>query len=101
MVKGLISQLITIVNINPLGLSLASIILIRIFIGFTSSQMLFFKGWSPFSKQQWKLALEDLHTLLSLKVPERNIYQGLAGFTHVFGLLVFYGCHLRELHYLC
>jgi cytochrome b len=72
-----------------LGLSLASIVLIRILIGFTSSQILSFKGWSPFSKQQWTFALEDLHTLLSLKVPERDSHQGLAGLTHAFGLLVF------------
>ena len=72
-----------------LGLSLASIVFIRILMGFTSSQILSFKGWSPFSKQQWKFALEDLHTLLSLKVPERDSHQGLAGLTHAFGLLVF------------
>jgi cytochrome b561 len=72
-----------------LGLSLASIVLIRILMGFTSSQILSFKGWSPFFKQQWKFALEDLHTLLSLKVPERDSHQGLAGLTHAFGLLVF------------
>lgn len=72
-----------------LGLSLASIVLIRILMGFTSSQILSFKGWSSFFKQQWKFALEDLHTLLSLKVPERDSHQGLAGLTHAFGLLVF------------
>jgi cytochrome b561 len=42
-----------------LGLSLASMILIRILIGFTSSQILSFNDWSTFSKQQWKFALED------------------------------------------
>jgi len=72
-----------------LGLSLASMVLIRILIGFTSSQILSFKDWSPFSKQQWKFALEDLRTLLSLKVPERDRHQGLAGLTQAFGLLVF------------
>lgn len=72
-----------------LGLSLASMVLIRILIGVTSSQILSFKDWSPFSKPQWKFALEDLRTLLSLKVPERDRHQGLAGLTQAFGLLVF------------
>jgi cytochrome b561 len=72
-----------------LGLSLASMVLIRILIGFTSSQILSFKDWSPISKQQWKFALEDLRTLLSLKVPERDSHQGLAGLTQALGLLVF------------
>ncbi len=73
-----------------LGLSLACMMLIRIFIGFTPSQALSFKGWSPFSKQQWKSALKDFRTLLILKVPERGRHQGLAGLTQVFGLLVFF-----------
>jgi cytochrome b561 len=73
-----------------LGLSLAFIIFIRIFIGFTSTQVLSFKDWSPFSKQQWKFALEDLLTLLSLQVPERRRHQGLAGLTQAFGLLIFF-----------
>jgi cytochrome b561 len=73
-----------------LGISLAFMMLVRIFIGFTPSQALSFKGWSPFSKQQWKLALEDFRSLLGLRVPERDRHQGLAGLIQVFGLLVFF-----------
>ena len=73
-----------------LGLSLACMVVIRILIGLTPSQALSFNDWSPFSKQQWKFALEDLRTSLGLKVPERDRHQGLAGLTQVFGLLVFF-----------
>ena len=72
------------------GLSLASMMLIRILIGFTSSEALSFKDCSPFSKQQWKFAFEDFLTLLRVKVPERGRHQGLAGLTQIFGLLVFF-----------
>jgi len=72
-----------------LGLSLASIMLIRVIIGFTSSQTLSFKAWSPFSKQQRQYAIEDFRALLSLKVPNRGLHEGLAGITQAFGLLIF------------
>lgn len=72
-----------------LGLALAATMLIRICSGFTTSAALTFKGWSPFSKQQWQLALEDFRTLLRLKVPNRDRHQGLAGLTQAFGLIIF------------
>lgn len=62
-----------------LGLSLASMVLIRLLIGFTSAPILSFNYWSPFSKQQWTLALDDLRTLLSLKIPERDRYKKSLG----------------------
>ncbi len=72
-----------------LGLSLTAFILTRIFIGLTSSEALSFKQWSPFSRRQWRLALEDFRTLLRLHVPERDRHQGLAGLTQMFGLAIF------------
>ncbi len=72
-----------------LGLALAATMFIRICSGFANSAALTFKGWSPFSKQQWQLALEDFRTLLRLKVPERDRHQGLAGLTQAFGLILF------------
>jgi len=72
-----------------LGLSLASIMLIRIAMGFTHSQASSFKTWSPFSKQQWQYAIEDFRSLLTLKIPERERHDGLAGITQAFGLLIF------------
>lgn len=72
-----------------LGLSLALIMAIRISIGFTTAEALSFKRWSLFSKQQWKLALEDINTLLKFKTPERDRHQGMSGITQAFGLLIF------------
>jgi cytochrome b561 len=72
-----------------LGLSLASIILIRVAMGFTHSPALSFKAWSPFSKQQRQYVIDDFRSFLTLKIPKRDRHDGLAGFTQAFGLLVF------------
>ena len=72
-----------------LGLSLAAFILVRGLAGFTASESLSFKGWSPFSRQQRSLALEDFRTLLKLGVPERDRHQGLAGLVQALGLIIF------------
>jgi cytochrome b561 len=73
-----------------LGLSLASVILIRIVMGLTSSKALSFKEWSPFSKHQWQCAIHDFRTLLTLKIPNRSRHEGLVGITQAFGLLIFF-----------
>jgi len=72
-----------------LGLSLAFFMLLRISIGLTPLQPLSFKGWSPFSKAQLLLVMQDLRSLLGLKVPERERHGGLAGLTQAFGLILF------------
>lgn len=72
-----------------LGLSLGFVLLTRICIGFSTSQAMSFKGWSPFSRKQLGLALEDFRTLLKFGVPERDRHQGLAGLTQIVGLIIF------------
>lgn len=72
-----------------LGLSVAVMIVIRLIVGSTSSGALSFKDWSFFSIQQWKFALEDFRSLLSLNIPERGKHQGLSGITQAFGLFIF------------
>lgn len=72
-----------------LGLSLAAFMLVRICVGLSSSPSLSFKGWAPFSRFQLKLVLEDFRALITLKVPERDRHQGLAGITQAFGLILF------------
>ena len=72
-----------------LGLSLAAFIVIRIIIGSFSSGTLSFRGWSPFSRHQWQLALLDFRSLFKFQIPEHNHHQGLAGITQAFGLIVF------------
>jgi cytochrome b561 len=72
-----------------LGLSVAVMIAARLIVGSTSSGVLSFKDWTFFSRQQWKFALEDFRSLLSLNIPEREKHQGLSGITQAFGLFVF------------
>lgn len=72
-----------------LGLSLAAFMLVRLSIGLSSSSLLSFKGWSPFSRVQLKWVLEDFRSLLMLKIPERGKHEGLAGVTQAFGLILF------------
>ena len=72
-----------------LGLSLAAFMLVRGVVGFTTSEALSFKGWSPFSRHQRSLALEDFRTLMKLGVPERDRHQGLAGLVQASGLIIF------------
>jgi len=72
-----------------LGLSLAMFVLLRLSRGLIGSGPLRFSGWSPISRQQWKLALEDIGSLLRLRVPERGMHEGLAGLTQAFGIMIF------------
>ena len=72
-----------------LGLSLAMFVLVRLIGGMSSSDCMRFSGWSPFSPRQWRLALLDVRSLIRLRVPEREMHQGLSGLTQAFGLVVF------------
>jgi cytochrome b561 len=72
-----------------LGLSLTAFILLRIFRGFSGPEPMRFSGWSPFSSRQWSLALQDVRSLIQLRVPERGMHEGLAGLTQAFGLALF------------
>jgi len=72
-----------------LGLSLATFVLMRVIRGMLGSGPLRFSGWSPFSRDQWTRAREDLRSLLLFRIPDRGTHEGLAGLTQAFGLLVF------------
>lgn len=72
-----------------LGLSLAVFVLVRLYAGISGSGPMRFYGWSPFSSNQWKLTLEDVQSLIQLKVPERGMHEGLSGITQAFGLMLF------------
>lgn len=72
-----------------LGLSLATFVLLRLVRGVVGSGPLRFAEWSPFSRRQWALALQDASSLLRLRVPERGMHEGLAGITQACGLAIF------------
>jgi len=72
-----------------LGLSLATFILLRVIRGFRGSGPMRFSDWSPFSRRQWALGMQDVRSLLRFDVPQRGMHEGLAGLTQAFGLLLF------------
>jgi cytochrome b561 len=72
-----------------LGLTLGAMFLARLVPGFAGTGPLSFSGWSPLSRRQWSLALQDLRALLKLRLPDRERHEGLAGVTQLFGLLLF------------
>ncbi len=72
-----------------LGLSLATFVLLRGLRGLAGSGPLRFSGWSPFSRQQWLKARQDMGYLLRGKVPVRGMHEGLAGITQAFGIAIF------------
>lgn len=72
-----------------LGLSLAAFMLMRAFPGIIGGGPLKFSRFRLFSKQQWKMAFEDIWGLFKLKVPERGLHEGIAGLVQALGLLTF------------
>lgn len=72
-----------------LGLSLATFVLLRIVRGLVGPGPLRFSDWSPFTRRQLSMALEDVGSLIRFRVPERGMHEGLAGLTQAFGIAVF------------
>jgi len=72
-----------------LGLSLMAFIALRGIRGVIGSAEMRFSSWSPFSKRQWLLAIDDVKSLMQLKMPERGMHEGIAGLTQAFGLMIF------------
>jgi cytochrome b561 len=72
-----------------LGLSLMSVLAIRHMAGYGSRGVMGFKGWFPFSRRQFRLAVEDVGQLLQLKLPYRSAHQGITGVVQAAGLLIF------------
>ena len=72
-----------------LGLSLATFVVLRVLRGVMGPGPLRFSGWSPFSRKQWTLALQDLASLVRFQIPERGMHEGLAGLTQAFGIIIF------------
>lgn len=72
-----------------LGLSLAAFALLRVLRGVVGPGPLRFSDWSPLSRRQWTMALQDLASLVRMQVPERGMHEGLAGLTQAFGIAIF------------
>ena len=72
-----------------IGLSLMSVLAIRFMAGYGSRGVMRFKGWFPFSRSQFGLAVEDVGQLLQLNMPHRSAHQGITGVVQAAGLLIF------------
>lgn len=72
-----------------LGLSLTLFVIVRLVSGIGGSGRMRFPSWSPLSFRQWKLASQDVRSLINLQVPERGMHEGLSGLTQAFGLILF------------
>lgn len=72
-----------------LGLSLTLFVIMRLVSGISGSGRMRFSSWSPLSSMQWKLASQDVRSLMKLQVPERGMHEGLSGLTQAFGLILF------------
>ena len=72
-----------------LGMTLSVFILLRILQGYTGAAEARFSSWSPFSRRQVLIAIEDLKGLLRLKIPDRELHEGIAGMVQAFGLIIF------------
>jgi cytochrome b561 len=72
-----------------LGLTLMTFIILRILHAYTGTAQKRLSIWSLFSKSQWKQAIDDVRSLLQIKIPERGMHEGLAGLVQAFGLIIF------------
>ncbi len=73
-----------------LGMGLAVFAGLRLVTGIAGPRNMRFLSWMPFTPGRLKLVLEDLRGLLSMRMPERETHQGLAGLVQTFGLAVFF-----------
>ncbi|MBI3374503.1 MAG: cytochrome b/b6 domain-containing protein [Betaproteobacteria bacterium] len=71
------------------GFALSAVIAIRMAWGFAGPGVARFSSWMPYSRARFRLVIEDLRALATLKLPQRPAHEGLAGLVQAFGLLVF------------
>ncbi len=72
-----------------LGLGTVLFVSARLFHGFRGPAPARFATWVPYTAERLRLVAEDIHTLLTLKLPDRPSRLGLAGLWEALGLAVF------------
>lgn len=72
-----------------LGLALTFFILSRAVVGVAGPGALRFINWVPFSRERFRVVIEDIKLMARLKLPEHQRHEGVSALVHVFGLLLF------------
>jgi len=72
------------------GMALTFFICLRILYGLIGPASVRFINWVPYTKERLALAWEDVLTLSSFNLPDREIHVGLSGLVQTFGLAVFF-----------
>ena len=72
-----------------LGLAAGLFIVGRLLLGILGPGNARFSCWLPVTRERWRLVIEDVLGLATLKLPKRDVRQGVAGAVQAFGLLLF------------
>jgi cytochrome b len=72
-----------------LGIGASAAVGLRLAWGIVGPRSARFSSWLPVTRERLRLIVEDLHTLLRFRLPERAPHEGLAGVVQSIGLLVF------------
>jgi cytochrome b len=72
-----------------LGISFAFFLILRIGYGFWGPDDYQFTKWVPYTMDRLRAVMEDLWTLIKLKLPERPTHIGLSGLVQTLGLAAF------------
>lgn len=72
-----------------LGMATAACVGLRLLYGLWGPEPVRFSAWLPYTGTRWRLIMEDIGGLASLRLPQRPPRQGLASLVEAFGLLVF------------
>ncbi|MDH3286905.1 MAG: cytochrome b/b6 domain-containing protein [Betaproteobacteria bacterium] len=72
-----------------LGIGASAAVGLRLAWGIVGPRSARFSSWLPVTRDRLRLVVEDLHTLLRFRIPERAPHQGLAGVVQSIGLLIF------------
>lgn len=74
---------------STLGLVVGGVLILRVLYGLIGPGEQRFSYWLPVTPQRIRMVIDDMLSLLTLKLPEREGHQGIAGAVQAFGLLVF------------
>ena len=71
------------------GITFTVFLLARILWGFVGPASARFANWVPWTRERMRPVVEDVRSLLHLRIPDRPTHVGLSGFVEALGLLVF------------